>query len=253
VRLPGRKVLITGAASGIGLATAGLFAREGASVALIDSNGEALEKVGSGLRDEGHQAAMAGADVASEPEVADAVERIVRALGGLDGVVNAAGADLMRPFGEMSSDEWARILAVNLTGPFQICRAALPALKAAGRGTVVNIASGAALRPLENRTAYCAAKAGLVMFGKALAVDLAPFNIRVNAICPGIIDTPMFRASFEAAPDVQAEFARILERYVIKRVGQPEDIAHAALFLTSDESAYVTGSALAVDGGRTFH
>ena len=91
------------------------------------------------------------------------------------------------------------------------------------------------------------------MFGKALAIDLAPFNIRVNAICPGIIDTPMFRASFEAAPDVQAEFARILDRYVIKRVGQPDDIAHAALFLTSDESAYVTGSALAVDGGRTFH
>jgi NAD(P)-dependent dehydrogenase (short-subunit alcohol dehydrogenase family) len=168
-------------------------------------------------------------------------------------VVNAAGADLMRPFGEMSSDDWARILAVNLTGPCQVCRAALPALQAAGRGTVVNIASGAALRPLENRTAYCAAKAGLVMFGKALAIDLAPFNVRVNAICPGIIDTPMFRASFEAAPDVQAEFARILDRYVIKRVGQPDDIAHAALFLTGDESAYVTGSALAVDGGRTFH
>ena len=253
MRLRGRKVLITGAASGIGLATAALFAREGATVALIDSNGEALEKAGSGLRDEGHQVAIAGADVTSAPEVAAAVERIVGALGGLDGVVNAAGADLMRPFGEMSSDDWARILAVNLTGPCQVCRAALPALQAAGRGTVVNIASGAALRPLENRTAYCAAKAGLVMFGKALAIDLAPFNIRVNAICPGIIDTPMFRASFEAAPDVQAEFARILDRYVIKRVGQPDDIAHAALFLTGDESAYVTGSALAVDGGRTFH
>ena len=253
MRLRGRKVLITGAASGIGLATAALFAREGASVALIDSNGEALEKAGSGLRDKGYQVAIAGADVASEPEVAAAVERIVGALGGLDGLVNAAGADLMRPFGEMSSDDWARILAVNLTGPCQVCRAALPALQAAGRGTVVNIASGAALRPLEHRTAYCAAKAGLVMFGKALAIDLAPLNIRVNAICPGIIDTPMFRASFEAAPDVRAEFARILDRYVIKRVGQPDDIAHAALFLTSDESAYVTGSALAVDGGRTFH
>lgn len=253
MRLRGRKVLITGAASGIGLATAGLFAREGASIGLIDHNGEALEKAGAGLRDEGHLVAMAGADVASEPEVAAAVECIVGALGGLDGVVNAAGADLMRPFGEMSSDDWARILAVNLTGPCQVCRAALPALQAAGRGTVVNIASGAALRPLENRTAYCAAKAGLVMFGKALAIDLAPFNVRVNAICPGIVDTPMFRASFEAAPDAQAEFARILDRYVIKRVGRPDEIANAALFLTSDESAYVTGSALAVDGGRTFH
>jgi NAD(P)-dependent dehydrogenase (short-subunit alcohol dehydrogenase family) len=145
------------------------------------------------------------------------------------------------------------VLAVNLTGPCLVCQAALPALRAAGRGTIVNIASAAALRPLGQRTAYCAAKAGLVMFGKALAMDLAPYDIRVNSVCPGIIDTPLFRASFEGAENPVEELARILDRYVIKRAGQPDDIAEAALYLTSDASAFVTGSSLAVDGGRSFH
>ena len=193
------------------------------------------------------------ADVADESAVADAVPALAATLGGLDGVVNAAGMDLMKPFAKMSAAEWARVLAVDLTGPVQVCQAALPALEQAGRGTIVNIASGAALRPLEHRTAYCAAKAGLVMFSKSLAIDLAALNVRVNAICPGIIDTPMFRASYENAHDPDATFATIMERYVIRRVGDPADIAYAALYLTSDESAYVTGSALAVDGGRTFH
>jgi NAD(P)-dependent dehydrogenase (short-subunit alcohol dehydrogenase family) len=182
-----------------------------------------------------------------------AVARAVEALGGLDGMVNSAGIDLLRPFEAMTSEEWSRVLAVNLTGPVLVCHAALPSLKRAGRGTIVNIASGAALRPLEQRTAYCAAKAGLVMFGKALAMDLAADGIRVNAICPGIIDTPLFRASFEGASDPQAELDRILDRYLVKRPGHPEDIAYAALYLTSHESSFVTGAALAVDGGRTFH
>jgi len=198
-------------------------------------------------------AATVTCDVADERAVRAGVAQAVSALGGLDGIVNSAGIDLMRPFEQMTAAEWAAVLAVDLTGPMLVCHAALPALKRAGRGTIVNIASGAALRPLEQRTAYCAAKAGLVMFGKTLAVDLAAQHIRVNAICPGIIDTPLFRSSWEGAADPEAELARILERYVIKRPGEPEEIAQAALYLTSDESSFVTGAALAVDGGRTFH
>jgi NAD(P)-dependent dehydrogenase (short-subunit alcohol dehydrogenase family) len=117
----------------------------------------------------------------------------------------------------------------------------------------VHVASGAALRPLPSRTAYCASKAGLVMFAKSLAVDLAPDGIRVNAICPGIVETPMFRQSVDPMDDPEAELAKILDRYLIKRIGRPLDIANAALFLSCEESAQVTGSALAVDGGRVFH
>jgi NAD(P)-dependent dehydrogenase (short-subunit alcohol dehydrogenase family) len=247
-RVAGRRVLVTGAASGIGLAICELFQAEGARVAILDLDEQALSRAAERL-----DAPWRAVDVADAAAVSDAVPALAEALGGLDGVVNAAGVDLMKPFAAMSCAEWARVLAVDLTGPAQVCHAALPALERAGRGTIVNIASGAALRPLEHRTAYCAAKAGLVMFSKTLAIDLAALNVRVNAICPGIIDTPMFRASYEDASDPEATFATIMERYVIRRVGEPADIAYAALYLTSDESAYVTGSALAVDGGRTFH
>jgi NAD(P)-dependent dehydrogenase (short-subunit alcohol dehydrogenase family) len=240
-------VLVTGAASGIGLATARLFRQEGAAVAMLDRDEAGLAKA----RVDG--ATTLVCDVADERQVRAAVAQAATALGGLDGVVNSAGIDLMRPFERMTSEEWARILAVDLTGPMLVCHAALPAMKQAGRGTIVNIASGAGLRPLEQRTAYCAAKAGLVMFGKTLAVDLAADRIRVNAVCPGIIDTPLFRSSWEGAADPEGELARILDRYVIRRPGEPEEIAQAALYLTSDESSFVTGAALAVDGGSTFH
>ncbi len=247
-RLQDRRVLVTGAASGIGLAVAAMFKAEGAGVAILDMNAAAL----------GPAAASLGlpafpADIAEEPEVAKAVAAAADALGGLDGVVNCAGIDLLRPFGDMTATEWRRVMRVDLDGPFHVCHAALPELRRAGHGTIVNVASGAALRPLEHRTAYCAAKAGLVMFSKALAMDLAPDGIRVNAICPGIIDTPLFRTSFQDGPDPAAELKKIIGRYLIKRPGHPADIASAALFLTSGESAYVTGAALAVDGGRTFH
>jgi NAD(P)-dependent dehydrogenase (short-subunit alcohol dehydrogenase family) len=247
MRLANRRVLVTGAASGIGLAIALLFRREGAAVAMLDRNERALRAADVA------DAVTLACDVADEGQVRAAVGQAVEALGGLDGVVNSAGIDLLRPFEDMTAEEWSRVLAVDLTGPMLVCHAALPALKRAGRGTIVNIASGAALRPLEQRTAYCAAKAGLVMFGKTLAMDLAADNIRVNAICPGIIDTPLFRSSWAAAPDPRAELGRILDRYVIRRPGRPDEIAQAALYLTSDESSYVTGAALAVDGGRTFH
>ena len=252
--LAGRRVLISGAASGIGRATAALFRVEGAAVALLDRDGAGLAATARDLAaDEGPAVAELLADVADGPAVARAVEEGAAEIGGLDGVVAAAGIDCLKPFAEMTHEDWETTLAVNLTGAFHLCHAALPYLRAAGRGTIVQIASGAALRPLPARTAYCAAKAGQVMFAKALAVDLAPQEIRVNAICPGIIDTPLFRRSYETAEDPGAELERILDRYLIRRVGRAEDIAQAALYLTSEESAHVTGASLAVDGGRSFH
>lgn len=249
-RLKGRKIIITGGASGIGCAIAMLFVQEGAAVGILDRDHERLSDVAAAL---GADAASATVDVADEESVKTALDQMAEKLGGIDGVVSSAGIDLLLPFAQMTSAQWNRILDVNLNGPFHVCQAALRHLKQAGRGTIVNIASGAGLRPLEHRTAYCASKAALVMFSKTLAWDLAGDNIRVNAICPGIIETPLFRTSFEGHSDPAAELARIKDRYLIKRVGTPEEIAFAALYLTSDESSYTTGTALAVDGGRTFH
>lgn len=253
MRLAGRRVLITGAASGIGRATAELFAKEGAALALVDRDGAGVEAVRNACHGEAGRYVALVADVAEPSAVEAAVAEAARALGGLDGVVNSAGVDLLAPLGETGPADWARVLAVNLTGPYLVCRAALPLLRAAGGGTIVNVASGAALSPLPNRTAYCASKAGLVMFGKALAIEAAADHVRVNAVCPGIVDTPMFRASFEGAADPAAEFERIRARYALRRVAEPIEIARAILYLTSAESSFVTGAALAVDGGRTFH
>ncbi len=253
MRMAGRRILVTGAASGIGLATAALFRSEGAAVAMLDRNAELLRDAARRLGEtDGPQVIPLHVDLCEDDRIAEAVREAAETLGGLDGLVGAAGIDLLRSFGEMTLAEWRRVLDVNLTGAFAVTHAALPHLRTAGHGTIVHIASGAALRPLAARTAYCASKAGLVMFAKALAVDLAP-HIRVNAICPGIIDTPLFRQSFEAADDPDAELDRILDRYLIRRAGRPEDIAYAALYLTCAESAHVTGTTLAVDGGRTFH
>lgn len=241
MRLAGRRILVTGGASGIGRAIGERFEGEGARVALLDRTPIA------------HAKHAIRCDLLDPDGIAPAVGAAVTALGGLDGVVNCAGADLMRPLATMTQAQWARVIGTNLTAPMLVCQAALPALREAGRGTIVVIASGAGLRPLPERTAYCSAKAGVVMFCKSLSIELSAANIRVNAICPGIIDTPMWRESWEGAADPKAELAMILDRYVIKRVGQPAEIANAALFLTSDESSYVTGTAMAVDGGRTFH
>lgn len=223
-------------------------------MALLDRDAAGLEKVRAECAARGGAKVVAQhADLSEHDRVGEAVDQAATELGGLDGLVGAAGIDLLKPFQEMGIAEWRKILDTNLTGAFSLTVAAVPHLRAAGGGTIVQIASGAALRPLAARTAYCASKAGLVMFAKALAVDLAPFEIRVNAICPGIIETPLFRQSLQGAEDAEAEMESILDRYLIRRIGTPDDIAKAALYLTSSDSAMVTGTALAVDGGRSFH
>jgi NAD(P)-dependent dehydrogenase (short-subunit alcohol dehydrogenase family) len=196
--------------------------------------------------------AAAPADVTITSEVDAAVAHAAQALGGIDGVVCCAGIDLERPLADLQDAEWQRTIAVNLTGPMVVSRAALPHLRDNG-GTVVIIASAAGLMPLRERSAYCAAKAGAIMLAKALALELAAHRIRVNAVCPGAVDTPLFRSSWETKPDPRATYTEIETRYALRRVAAPREIADAVLWLTSDESSYVTGAAIAVDGGRSFH
>jgi NAD(P)-dependent dehydrogenase (short-subunit alcohol dehydrogenase family) len=156
------------------------------------------------------------------------------------------------PLAEMTDADWQQVLEVDLTGAMRACRAALRAFPEAG-GTMVLIASAAGLSPLPQRSAYCAAKAGLIMFAKALALELAGRGIRVNALCPGAVDTALFRASWEDAPDPEATLAAIRARYPLRRIAAADEIAAAAIFLTSAAASYVTGTALAVDGGRSLH
>lgn len=250
MRLPGRRVLITGGASGIGLATARKFIAEGARVALLDRDAEALAAAAKSL---GDKAWTVRADVTSESEVAASVKAAVGALGGLDGLVNAAGISAWRSFAELTFEEWRRILSINLDGPFLVTHAALPALKAAGGATIVNIASGAGLQPRANFSAYCASKAGLVLFTKSIAMDLSADKIRVNAVCPGIVDTPLVQRNLSLHADREAAIERYVSRNLMRRFGTADEVADAVLFLSSGESTFVTGSALSLDGGSVYH
>ena len=182
------------------------------------------------------------ADITDEASVARAVEQGASAMGGIDGVVNAAGVMLRGSVLEVDVAQWRRVLEINLTGTYIVVRCCLPWLTQAPFATIVNIGSGQALLPnAPDRTAYAASKGGVINLTRALAAELAP-AIRVNSVCPGLVDTPM-------AEGVQGNFGN----YALGRLAQPLEIANAILFLTSAESSYVTGAALAVDGGRSFH
>ena len=236
-RLQGRSVLITGAASGIGRRTAELFAAEGAALTLLDSNREGLTAIARETR-----GVAVAADVTQEASVARAVEQGAAAMGGIDGVVNAAGIVIHGSVLEVGIADWKLVLDVNLTGTYIVVRCSLPWLKKAPFATIVNIASGQGLVPNSpSMTAYAASKGGVVNLTRALAAELAP-DIRVNSVCPGMVDTPMTLG-----------LQRDLDRYALKRIAEPLEIAQAILFLTGTESSFVTGAALAVDGGRTFH
>jgi len=248
--LKGRRIIVTGAASGIGRGVAQHLTGLGARVGLLDRDAEGLRAV---AREAGEQAAHAVADVSDVSQVRAAVDALVAALGGLDGVVNCAGVDLLEDFADMQPEQWRQMIDVNLMGPVNVCHAALPALRGGVAPAIVNVASAAALRPLAQRTAYCSTKAGLVMFSKALSMDLAADGIRVNAICPGIVDTPMLRNSVSGAADPEAAMADILGRYLIPRAGTLQEMASSIAFLLDEGAGYITGTALAVDGGRSFH
>lgn len=240
-RLAGRRLVVTGAASGIGRATAELFQAAGARVALLDRREPAPLT--------GDEASSHVADISDPASVQAAVADATRALGGIDGLVNAAGIGGTSDLAEdIAVDDWRRLLDVNLTGSFLMCRACLPHLRAAGGGTIVNIASGLGLRPFKRRSAYAASKAGVIAFSKVIAMEWAP-EVRVNTICPGAVDTPMVRAEY----DEEVLRTQVGPRYALQRIATPEEIALAALYLSSAESSFVTGIALAVDGGRTFH
>ncbi len=245
MRLDGRRVLVTGAASGMGAAIARLFASEGARVAVLDRDAEGAARVAAEVDGTAHTA-----DVSDPAAVGPAVEAAAAAMGGVDGVVNAAGILLERPAEETTPADVARLVGVNLAGPLYVCQAALPHLRAAGRtrgrsATVVNVASMAALRPVVGMAVYSATKAGLLAMSHSLAYEWGP-AIRVNTLCPGIIRTPMTEYLFDPA---HPAYETIPGRHALGRAGEPEEVAAGALFLTGDESSFISRTELAINGG----
>ena len=247
-RLSGRRVLVTGAAAGIGLACTRRLLAEGAAVTMVDRDAQRLSSARDSLPSSDRAFAIPF-DVTDDGAVREGVTDAARFMAGIDGVVNNAGIDMHRPFMEVDTADWNEVMAVNLIGAMEVCRATMDALASSGRGVIINIASAAGLRPTPGRIAYCASKAALIMATKALALELAEHGIRANAVCPGPVETELFRQSLGDAVTVDD----VKARRVLGRIGNVDEIAGTIAFLLSDEAAFITGSALAVDGGRAFH
>jgi meso-butanediol dehydrogenase/(S,S)-butanediol dehydrogenase/diacetyl reductase len=249
MRLKGKVALVTGAAAGIGAGIAERLVEAGASVSVFDIDGEGGQKHAARLLLKGQAIAITG-DVASEDDVQRAVEETATRLGTLDVLVNNAGIEIADTITSFKTADWDRLLSVNLKGAFLFCKHAIP--KMAGRGgSIINISSVRAFVSYAGGIAYDSSKAALIGFTRTLALDHGKDGIRVNAICPGYIQTPMTDHWLSTLEDPEGTMKQLLAFHPLGRIGTPRDVADAALFLASDAAAFVTGAALIVDGGMS--
>ena len=244
MELKGSVAIITGAGGAIGRATARLFESEGASLALVDVKKEGIEEMAEQVRHRGGRALSFGIDVSDENQIIELVRSTVEKLGSLDIVVNNAAISMETPIIDITVADWDRIMAVNLRSVFLLSREAFRVMKTRKKGKIISMASASAkIGGLVVGAHYAASKAGVICFTKSLALQAAPFNINVNAVCPGPTKSPMTDAWGEKA---NADFAA---RIPFKRYGEPDEIAQAILFLASERSRYITGEILDVNGG----
>jgi NAD(P)-dependent dehydrogenase (short-subunit alcohol dehydrogenase family) len=248
MRLAGKVAIITGASAGIGEATAKEFAREGAAVVLTARRKNELERVVAAIEGAGGRALAVAGTVTDESHARAAVEQATRTFGALHVLVNNAGVGAFgKVLHETDDATWARMLDVNLTGVFRMTRAAIPALMKAGGGAIINISSVSGSIGFWGSAAYGTTKGGLNIFTRCVALDYAKQNIRCNAVCPGLIDTPM-AADLINDPGRKAQ---VLASYPLGRVGTSEEVAKMILYLASDDAAWVTGGLFTIDGGLT--
>jgi NAD(P)-dependent dehydrogenase (short-subunit alcohol dehydrogenase family) len=245
----GRRAIVTGAASGIGRATAELLAAEGAAVVLADVNADAGEAAAAGIRERGGRAVFARCDVTSSADCASVVRTAVETFGGLDILCNNAGIIRRADVVETTEEEWARVMAVNVTSVFLMSKHAIPVMAAGGGGAIVNTGSGWGLKGGDKAASYCASKGAVVNLTRAMAIDHGAAGIRVNCVCPGDTDTGMLREEARQLGEPEAAFLAGAADRPLARIGTPEDIARAMLFLVTEASGWVTGTTLVVDGG----
>lgn len=245
-QLEGKIALITGGASGIGLATAQLFAQNGASVVIADVNREAGAVAVKNL---GDRAIFEAVDVTRSADCEQLVERTLREFGKVDILFNNAGIIRRASVIDLSEEDWDRVMDVNVKSIFLLSRLVVPTMAKAGGGVIINMASGWGVSGGARAAAYCASKGAVVLLTKAMAIDHGPQNIRVNCICPGDTDTNMLRHEAKQLQEPEDQFLLDAARRPLGRVGRPQEIAQAALYLASDSSSFVTGTALVVDGG----
>jgi len=243
----GRSVIVTGGASGMGAACARLFADAGAQVVIVDLNGDAAANVAAGIG-----ATVLAGDVTRSAFCDEAVAETVDRHGTLDALVNAAGTIVRADALGTNDDDWYRQFRVNVDGTFFMCRAAVRAMQPHGSGAIVNFGSIWGGTGGQGHTAYCAAKGAVHNLTRAMALDHARDGIRVNAVAPGEVDTPMLRAAGRATPATDEELAAMAERTIpMARLAQPEEIARVVVFLASDQASYMTGAIVPVDAGYT--
>ena len=247
--LRGKRALITGGASGIGRAMALLFAHEGAAVAVADLDEAGGEAVVQTIVDKGGRAIFARCDVTQAADCRRAVRLAVDELGGLDVLVNNAGIIRRATVLDTSEEEWDQVMAVNVKSIFLMGKYAIPIMAQAGGGAIVNTASGWGLVGGRNAVSYCASKGAVVNMTRAMALDHGGQGIRVNCICPGDTDTPMLRDEARQLGASDEDFLTDAANRPLQRIGRPDDIAQAALYLASDAASFVTGAVLVVDGG----
>ena len=247
--LNNKHALITGGASGIGRATALLFASEGAAVSIADLDEVAGQTVARKVRDAGGTAMFVRCDVTSAADCRRAVERTRDELGGLDILFNNAGIIRRATVLQTTEAEWDHVMAVNCKSVYLLSKFAIPIMAQSGGGAIINTASGWGLVGGRQAVSYCASKGAVVNMTRAMALDHGDQNIRVNCICPGDTDTPMLRNEAQQLQVADQLFLAEAAQRPLQRIGQPEDIARAALFLASDASSFVTGTTLVVDGG----
>jgi NAD(P)-dependent dehydrogenase (short-subunit alcohol dehydrogenase family) len=247
--LKGKVALVTGGASGIGRATVLLFAREGAAVAVVDLDEAGGRAVISEIEAGGGRGLFIRGDVSESEDCRNAVEETVEAFGGLDILFNNAGIIRRADIVATTDAEWDRVMAVNVRSVFLMSKYAIPHLEKRGGGSIINTSSGWGLKGGGNAVAYCASKGAVTNMTRAMAIDLGGRNIRVNAVCPGDVDTPMLREEARQLGRAEDEFLAGAAARPLGRIARPEEIAATVLFLASEAAAFITGAALAVDGG----